>query len=388
MNAERLVFFMAGDSKDEVFMSLEDDEPVSNAVIPSKKEGAKPVKVEQDEPFLMAEIVDSTIVESLSGSFSVSWPLLGMDCPDCASKAMGALSHMKQVSSPHVSATSGEVRFDVQLEHGPLADVSSVLRSLGHAPDVEHHELVGVRGKSVAHRNAVPVQKLVRLFRQQPGVLDVEVSDDDRILIQLVANASKELVEARDRALNHVTGIEPRFAAARSNRLRPDQWRLIGGGIALPVLFLVILAEFMGLNHFIVGAIALPGVFVGGLQMFKEALASLKNRQMGFQVLTSLAVIGAGILGMWEEALIVAILVAFTAHLEGDALLKAREAMQGGLDRLPRTARKLTSDKVCIDPAAITPLHRLHPTDGESRIIACNGRPFKSSRSRYRGRSH
>ena len=355
MNAERLVFFMAGDSKDEVFMSLEDDEPVSNAVIPSKKEGAKTVKVEQDEPFLMAEIVDSSIVESLSGSFSVGWPLLGMDCPDCASKAMGALSHMKQVSSPHVSATSGEVRFDVQLEHGPLADVSSVLRSLGHAPDVEHHELVGVRGKSVAHRNAVPVQKLVRLFRQQPGVLDVEVSDDDRILIQLVANASKELVEARDRALNHVTGIEPRFAAARSNRLRPDQWRLIGGGIALPVLFLVILAEFMGLNHFIVGAIALPGVFVGGLQMFKEALASLKNRQMGFQVLTSLAVIGAGILGMWEEALIVAILVAFTAHLEGDALLKAREAMQGGLDRLPRTARKLTSDKVCIDPAAITP---------------------------------
>lgn len=355
MNARRLVFFMAGDSNDEVFMSLEDDEPVSKVAIPSKKETTKPVDVEQDAPVLMAEIVDSTIVESLSGSFSVAWPLLGMDCPDCASKAMGALSHMKQVSSPHVSATSGEVRFDVQLEHGPLADVSSVLRSLGHAPDVEHHELVGVRGKSVAHRNSVPVQKLVRLFRQQPGVLDVEVSEDDRILIQLVANASKELVEARDRALNHVTGVEPRFAVARSNRLRPDQWRLIGGGIALPVLGLVILAEFIGLSHYIVGAIALPGVFVGGLQMFKEALASLKNRQMGFQVLTSLAVIGAGVLGMWEEALIVAILVAFTAHLEGDALLKAREAMQGGLDRLPRTARKLTADKVCIDPAAITP---------------------------------
>ena len=52
--------------------------------------------------------------------------------------------------------------------------------------------------------------------------------------------------------------------------------------------------------------------------------------------------IGAAILGMWEEALIVAILVAFTAHLEGDALLQARNAMQGGLDRLPRKARRLT----------------------------------------------
>jgi len=50
-------------------------------------------------------------------------------------------------------------------------------------------------------------------------------------------------------------------------------------------------------------------------------------------------------LGMWEEALVVAILVAFTAHLEGDALVKARKAMQGGLDRLPRTARRVTGNK-------------------------------------------
>ena len=85
MNARRLEFFMAGDSKDEVFMSLEDDEPISKVKTPSKKKDAEPVNIQQDEPVLMGEIVDSTIVESLSGSFSVSWPLLGMDCPDCAS---------------------------------------------------------------------------------------------------------------------------------------------------------------------------------------------------------------------------------------------------------------------------------------------------------------
>ena len=355
MNVGQLVFFMAEDSGNEVFLSLEDDEPISVIPKPTKKPTKKAIQKESLEPILMGEIVDSTIVESLSGSFSVSWPLLGMDCPDCAAKAMGALSHMKQVSSPHVSATSGEVRLEVLLEHGPLADVSSVLRSLGHAPDVEHHELVGVRAASVAHRNSLPVQKLERLFKQQPGVLDAEVSDEGRILVQLVASASKELIESRERALSHIIGGEPRFVIARSNRLRPDQWRLIGGGIAFPILLLVIIAELMGMNNVIVGAIALPGVIIGGLQMFKEALASLKNRQMGFQVLTSLAVIGAAILGMWEEALVVAILVAFTAHLEGDALLKAREAMQGGLDRLPRTARKLTADKLCIDPNAIAP---------------------------------
>ncbi|MBL6743212.1 MAG: cation-translocating P-type ATPase [Candidatus Poseidonia sp.] len=335
---------MGEDESKEVFLSLEDDEVV--AAQPQAQKIKKPKPVEEDLSYLEAEIVDTSVIEEVSGSFSVTWPLLGMDCPDCAAKAMGALNHMKQVDSPYVSATSGEVKVNIVLDYGPMSEVSSVLRSLGHAPNVEHHELVGVRAAAVAHRNGVPVPKLERVIKRQPGILDAEISDDDRILVQLVSTANQELLQARKRALEQIIGAEPSFAVAKSNRLRPDQWRLIGGGIALPVLGLVILAEVLGFSGAVIGAIALPGVILGGLQMFKEALASLRNWQMGFQVLTSLAVIGACVLGMWEEALIVAILVAFTAHLEGDALIKAREAMQGGLDRLPRTARKITDQGV------------------------------------------
>jgi Cd2+/Zn2+-exporting ATPase len=70
-------------------------------------------------------------------------------------------------------------------------------------------------------------------------------------------------------------------------------------------------------------------------------LASIRNQQLGFQVLTSLAVIGASVLQAWEEALMVIILVSWTEHMEGEALNKARMAMQGGLDRLPLKARRL-----------------------------------------------
>ena len=338
---------MGKEDGEEVFLSLEDD---GGAPEPAPEPTPAQPEPEEDTSYLMAEVVDTSMVEEASGSYTVSWPLLGMDCPDCAAKAMGALRHMKQVTESNVSATSGEVRVSVDLERGPMSEVSSVLRSLGHAPDVEHHELVGVRAKAVAHRNSVPVAQLERVIRRQPGVLDAEVADDDRILVQLVASAQQELVAARNRALEHLIGTEPKFATATSNRLRPDQWRLIGAGIALPVLLLVMVAEVLGYHGILIPVLALPGVLIGGLQMFKEALASLKNLQVGFQVLTSLAVIGAGILGMWEEALIVTILVAFTAHLEGDALHKAREAMQGGLDRLPRTARKINDGALCITP--------------------------------------
>ncbi len=85
------------------------------------------------------------------------------------------------------------------------------------------------------------------------------------------------------------------------------------------------------------------GVLFAGYQMFQEALASIQNRVLGFQILTSLAVFGAVALQEWAEALMVVGLVGFAAHLEERALFRARESMQGGLDRLPRRARLLES---------------------------------------------
>ena len=87
----------------------------------------------------------------------------------------------------------------------------------------------------------------------------------------------------------------------------------------------------------------LIGVSFSGWRMFLDAWGGLISKEFGFQLLTSLAVIGAFFGGHWAEALMVSILVAIAAHMEESALIKAREAMQGGLDRLPRRARKIKS---------------------------------------------
>ena len=350
---------MASDTDEEVFLALDDDEAVAKPKVlkktkpkvdkkkPSKSKKLPPVEV------MDAEILDSSIVRQATGEFEVGWPLLGMDCPDCASKATRALKTLVHINESTVSATAGTVKLTVQLEYGTLSSASSVLRSLGHAPDVIFNELVGVRSSQVAHRNGVDQRKLAKIFRQQPGVLDAEITDDERILLQFPTDVSQEMFDLRESHLSEIVGSPVKYTAAQSNRIRPDQWRLIGGGVALPLLLLVLIGEMIELSSFMLGVIALPGLIIGGSQMFKEAMASIRNRQLGFQVLTSLAVIGAAILGMWEEALIVAILVAFTAHLEGDALVKAREAMQGGLDRLPRTARKVSGKKPKLDAQAV-----------------------------------
>ena len=259
---------------------------------------------------------------------------------------------MPQVSTPVVSATSGEVKLSINLEKGPLSEVSSVLRSLGHAPDTEHHHLKGVKAANVAKRNNTTLRELKKLFRLQPGVLDADIEKDGRILLQMVTSGDQELLAKRDEAIEQVCGSQPRYVTATSNRLRPDQFRLLGAAFALPILLAVIFLEIIGIEGWIPALVAIPGILISSYQMFREAIASVVNRQLGFQVLTSLAVIGACGLMMWEEALIVSILVALTAHLEGDALMKAREAMQGGLDRLPRVARRV-KQKQSFAPSAI-----------------------------------
>ena len=337
-----------GEGDEEVFFSLEDEEPKTS----SKQEQPSLLPQEDESDDKNIEILDAEIIMQATGDYLVEWPLIGMDCPDCASKATKALNLMPQVSTPVVSATSGEVKLSLDLEKGALSEVSNVLRSLGHAPDTEHHHLKGIKAANVAKRNNTTLRDLKKLFRLQPGILDADIEKDGRILLQMVTSGDQELLNKRDEAIEQVCGSAPRYVATTSNRLRPDQFRLLGAAFALPLLFIVIFLELIGIGGWIPAAIAIPGILVSSYQMFREAIASIVNRQLGFQVLTSLAVIGACGLMMWEEALIVAILVALTAHLEGDALMKAREAMQGGLDRLPRVARRV-KEKKSFSPSTI-----------------------------------
>ena len=254
-------------------------------------------------------------------------------------KATRALSYLPQALEPVVSATSGEVRLAVDVEKGSMAEIGKVLKSLGHAADSPWQEITNTTAEKIATRNNVQVHRVEKLLKTIPGVIEVEAQKDGPIMIQLPSKDTPELQKLRVDKIREIIGAEPKFAVGESTRIRPDQWRLIGAGLAFPLLILIVVFHEIAISEFWIAAIALPGVILGGFEMFKEAWGSIKAKQLGFQVLTSLAVIGATIQGMWHEALLVVIFVAFTQHLEGDALIKAREAMQGGLDRLPKTAR-------------------------------------------------
>ena len=306
--------------------------------------------------FMEAELV-------VDGVEQFEWNLRGMDCPDCAMKATRAVNRLPGVDQVIVSATEGSIRFKLDLARGRVSRVSSVLESLGHAPDVKWYLVQGKTAGEVSNRLGINRKGLRNALLDIPGILNASL-DDGRVELQRIPTDSLKVSEMTEEGLRRLLG-EYTLVESKNKRLRADQVQLIGAVMTIPLLFAVFAIELLELNWWVAAGITGLGVLFSGMPMFKAAIASIQNRVLGFQVLTSLAVIGALYLKEWPEALLVTGLIALAGHLEDSALVRAREAMQGGLDRLPSRAR-LVAEGQHIDNSnhdEWTPITALEPGD-------------------------
>ena len=272
------------------------------------------------------------------GVHDFEWSIRGMDCPDCAMKATKAVSRLPGGESCNISVTKGTARIGLDVSRGRISRASSVLESLGHSPGLEWSQVVGITPREAAKRVGKDRKGLRNELLGVPGILGVRM-DEGRIEIQSLLLEDKELRAVCNSMVSGILGDDILFEPSTTKRLRDDQVKLITAVLTIPMILAILIVEGSGLPGILASVIGFVGVSVCGFKMFQEAMASIQNRILGFQVLTSLAVLGAVLLGEWSEALMVVGLEAFASHLEDRALVRAREAMQGGLDRMPRRAR-------------------------------------------------
>ncbi len=344
---------MVEDSED--FLYLDDEEgdepsekPASRGIsfpkiaIPKRKRATRdPSPVPQ-----AANAPDSDGIEiSLDGIFQFDWGIRGMDCPDCAMKASRAVNRLPGIHSCRISVAEGTVEISQDISDGTVSRASSVLNSLGHEPDVGWLRAVGANPERVALQLGVDNKGLRNAILGIPGTLDAR-TDKGNIDVQRVWISDPELRAASEQKMSEVLGEGHILSPVRESGFRKDQIQLLAAVLTIPLILIVAVIESSSqIPSAVAWFLAIGGVAFAGNQLFKEAIAGLKNRVIGFQVLTSLAILGAIALGELIEALMVVSLVAFASHLENRALIRARQSMQGGLDRLPRRARVVTNEK-------------------------------------------
>lgn len=304
-----------------------------------------------DEVILTEEIeagnedVVADLVFAADGVFEFEWGITGMDCPDCAMKATKAVSRLPGIDEVNISVAEGNVRFKLDLSKGRVSRVNSVLASLGNNPDIAWMAIVGLTPGGVANRLGIERRGLRSSLLDVPGIIDVRF-EDGRIELQRVNLHSRATSEISETRLAQILGTKPELEESQSSRLRADQIQLLSALLTIPLLAGVYaINQIEAAPSWSAMLITVVGIAFAGFPMFNAALSSIQNRVLGFQVLTTLAVIGALAMKQWPEALAVTGLVAFASHLEDRALVRARESMQGGLDRLPRRARLVENSK-------------------------------------------
>jgi len=356
MDEEREEFLILDDDEEEASVSKKPEEaPVlpfmpklSSLKLPSflrSKANKKPEPNSESAIEAVAESAVGVLDADLAadGVHEFEWGIRGMDCPDCAMKATRAVSRLPGIEQCRVSATEGSVRLSLDVGKGQVSRASSVLENLGHSPKEDWFSVVGLTPREVAARLGIERRALRSSLMDIPGVLNVRL-DDGKIELQRLWMGDMSLRALSEQRLDKILGSDYSLVSSKSSKLRPDQIRLLGAAMTVPLIFGVIAIEQIhAVPDLMAALIGVLGVLFTGYQMFQEALASIQNRVLGFQILTSLAVFGAVYLQEWAEALMVVGLVGFAAHLEERALFRARESMQGGLDRLPRRARLLES---------------------------------------------
>ncbi|MCH1523913.1 MAG: cation-translocating P-type ATPase [Candidatus Thalassarchaeaceae archaeon] len=293
-----------------------------------------------------AKSADSVLDADLAvdGTYDIEWNINGMDCSDCAMKAKRAVNRLPGVNSVNMSVTEGTVTLNLDLARGNVSRANLVLQNLGHDPIIPWQSVSGITPNRAASNLGIERKVLRNTLLEVPGIINVRF-EEGKIEFQRINFSSQKMKEISDERLQQLLGNNLKFQTSTTSKLRTDQVQLLSAVFTIPLLMGVIAINQLDYvpNVFAL-LLSLIGIAFAGFPMFKAAVASIQNKFLGFQVLTSLAVIGAMLMQHYTEALIVTGLVAFASHLEESALVRARNAMQGGLDRLPRLARLSSSE--------------------------------------------
>lgn len=110
-------------------------------------------------------------------------------------------------------------------------------------------------------------------------------------------------------------------------------------GLSLLFIALAYALSFgVGEDHLLTILMFFTAIIVGGTQIFITGFRNLTRFQFDMKTLMTIAIIGAAIIGEWEEAAIVVFLFAVSEALEAYSMNKARQSIRQLMDIAPPTA--------------------------------------------------
>ena len=183
------------------------------------------------------------------------------------------------------------------------------------------------------------VAKVRKNIENLPGIEDVKIN---LVSTKLIVDFDEEKSSERDiikTIKRSGYGFDRAYERKSFFNLRHNK-NLLFFLIGAVFLIIALCFDYLRIDH-IHPLFYLPIIIIGGIPIYIKAFASIKAKTIDIDILMVIAVIGAMIIGFWEEAGEIIVLFTLAELLEAFSMDKARESIRSLMDLAPPTAIRL-----------------------------------------------
>ena len=170
-----------------------------------------------------------------------------------------------------------------------------------------------------------------------PGVTGARLNPTvGKLVVEGVMDLDAIRSEGRKENYRIQTAEERKAAPQTEKGIDWELLRTIASGVGVAVGYA---AENLGAPSVIFMPLFIVAIVLGGWGNFRKAAFSLPKLDFNMSVLMSVAILGAGAIGAWEEAAVVAFLFSASEMLESWTMERAKRSIGDLMGGVPKTAR-------------------------------------------------
>lgn len=298
---------------------------------------------------MINKVTDAT---SAKQTIEETFPISGLDCPDCALKVEKAVRNMVGVKDVSVNFTASNLHLEYDPSINSHTSIFKLIEGFGYKVGVAEETrttVFRIEGLDCPDCSA----KLQRKLAGKDGVDSAQLSFETG---KLTIEYNEELLSVTDiiktiRSSGYAAELE---GSARIAPVRTSFWAsnararsVMASAISLTLAGIFQL--FFGLAYISI-ALYVATILIAGYRPARNAVSSVKSFVFDMNFLMTVAVIGAVILGQWAEGATVMFLYAFGSMLEAFTMDKTRHAIHGLLELAPNQAVVKIGDETKVIP--------------------------------------
>jgi Cd2+/Zn2+-exporting ATPase len=299
--------------------------------------------------------------------------ITNMDCPTEEALIRKRLSKVKEIDGLDFDLINR--RLAVQHRLRDPAPVLEALGEIGMKATVEHEAGTRAKGQAVylIEKMDCPTEEslLRKALEGMPGINGLHFDLMSRRLAVSHSLPDEAPITAAIERLGMAPVLQdlnrPAPAATRDfgTGISKAQWLRMAGAGLLAIGAEVMAFSGMGESSWPVVAASLAAIALGGVETLRKGWIALRTLSLNMNLLMTIAVIGAALIGQWPEAAVVIWLFGIAEMIEALSLDRARNAIRKLMDLAPETALVKQADgrweEVKAETVALSALVRVRP---------------------------